>query len=115
MLRMYISRVDLAATYADWEQRQLRGQQRFGEVFLQDTQQYVPLRGGPLRGSGKVENQGKQVSWESYSNRGYPYGVRQFNVQFSKYTTPNTGPHWDKKAQGIHYQGWVTEVEGALR
>ena len=114
MIHAYINKVDLAPTYADWKQRHIRGQLVFGQVFLRDTQRYVPLKDGPLRSSGAVENGGKQVSWESYSNRGYPYGVRQYKTQFSNYTTPGTGPNWDKKAQGIHFQGWVSEVKGAL-
>lgn len=114
LISMRISEVDLTLTRAEWEQRQKSGQQTFGNAVLRDTQRYVPLKDGPLRGSGSVENGGKQVSWESYSKRGYPYGVRQFNVQFSNYTTSGTGPNWDKKAQGIHFQGWVSEVKGAL-
>lgn len=108
-----IKEIDLKPTKEDLEQRVKRGQLAFGGMFLRDAQPYVPLRDGPLRGSGTVSGDGKQVSWESYSYQGYPYGLLQFNTQFQRYTTPGTGPRWDLKAEGNHREKWVSEL-GAI-
>lgn len=108
-----IKEIDLKPTKEDLEQRVKRGQRAFGGMFLRDAQPYVPLKDGPLRGSATVRGDGKQVSWESYSYQGYPYGVLQFNTQFQNYTTPGTGPRWDLKAEGNHREKWVAEL-GAI-
>lgn len=113
-MKFRIKSIDLRNTEEDLKERHRRGQQKFGEIFLKDAQPFVPLEFGPLRGSSLVENGGKQVSWEIYSDRGFPYGVQQFYTQYSNYTTPGTGPRWDEQAKANHYQSWVQQIKGVM-
>ena len=113
--RMRIRKVDLAPS-----KRELGDKVKRGEAYLvpqvgKDSNNYVPLKDGQLRASMTPDVSKKQVTWESRSSRGYPYGVRQYENQFSNYTTANTGPYWDKKAAGIHMSAWIKGTEGAMR
>lgn len=115
-MRIFVKDVQLEPTIEDLRDRVLRGQTFLVNQAGRDMNRYVPLKYGPLRGSMKPDPGAKQVSWEVYApSNGYPYGVLQYHTQFSNYTTPNTGPFWDKKAAGIHMQAWIKGTEAAMR
>lgn len=65
-----------------------------------DMQRYVPMEFGPLRSSGNV------VDYETIVWNQTPYAAVQYYTQFQNYTTPGTGPHWDKVATGNHMRDW---------
>lgn len=115
LISISIKEIDLVPTEEDLNRRIERGQRAFGGMVVRDATNYVPQLDGGLRGSGKSENGGKQATWESYSPRGYPYGVLQFYTQFPNYTTGGTGPRWDLKATGLHSSAWVNELGGIMK
>ncbi|QBX13967.1 minor capsid protein [Streptococcus cristatus] len=55
---------------------------------------YIPMRGGDLRASGRVESNG-DVSYNTVYARAHFYGTNGI-VVFRRYTTPGTGKRWDK-------------------
>lgn len=115
IIRIRIRDIDLAPTKEDLNQRIDRGQRAFAGMVVRDATNFVPMRDGDLRESGKSENGGKQATWESYSPKGYPYGVLQFYTQFPNYTTGGTGSRWDLKATGLHSSAWVSELGGKMK
>ena len=73
---------------------------QFTTQAFADMQRYVPLRDGPLRGSGRVVNH-ETIQWGNLV-----YAPVQYYTQFVNYTTPGTGPYWDKVATGNHMSDW---------
>lgn len=72
----------------------------YTEQAFKDMQRYVPMEFGPLRSSGSV------VDHETIVWSGLVYAPVQYYTQFQNYTTPGTGPHWDKVASGNHMRSW---------
>lgn len=66
----------------------------------EQMQPYVPKEFGPLRGS-KVVQDYETLVWD-----GLVYAPIQYYTQFQNYTTPGTGPYWDKVASGNHMTDW---------
>lgn len=75
---------------------------------FEDMQPYVPLEFGPLRESGSVVDHETIVWMEAQ------YAAVQYYTQFQNYTTPGTGPYWDKVASGNHMSGWEKAYLGGL-
>lgn len=67
---------------------------------FRDMQPYVPMEFGDLRASGHV------VDHETIEWGGLVYVPVQYYTQFQNYTTPGTGPYWDKVASGNHMSSW---------
>jgi hypothetical protein len=55
---------------------------------------HIPMRGGALRASGRIESNG-DISYNIVYARAHFYGTNGI-VIFRKYTTPGTGKRWDK-------------------
>ncbi|MCY7144195.1 minor capsid protein [Streptococcus gordonii] len=55
---------------------------------------YIPLRGGPLRASGRIEANG-DISYNTVYARAHFYGTNWI-VVFRRYRTPGTGKRWDR-------------------
>ncbi len=67
---------------------------------FEDMQPYIPMEFGDLRASGRVEDH-ETITWGELV-----YGPVQYYTQFQNYTTPGTGPYWDKVASGNHMTAW---------
>lgn len=68
--------------------------------LLIESDRYVPRRQGTLRQSGRVSNDGGSVIWDTpYAHYQY-MGVSKLGKTGWNYTTPGTGPKWDKKVKG---------------
>ena len=80
---------------------------------LADMNQYVPRREGDLQTSGHVASNKEQLIWDT------PYASSQYRggntkATFRHYTTPGTGPYWDKVARANHMSDWKQAwVKGA--
>ena len=91
------------------------GRYAVANQVLADSNNYVPALDHHLRPSGIAQPDGKAVTWNT------PYAKAQFYGKVGKggypvknYTTPGTGPRWDKKAKGIHMKDWERAfVKGA--
>lgn len=92
-----------------------RGRYALANQALADMNKFVPKDQTPLRLTGNVSGDGKEVTWNT------PYAKAQFYGRVGKggypvinYTTPGTGPRWDEKAKGIHMKAWKNAfVKGA--
>lgn len=74
-----------------------------------DMNRYVPMLTGDLRNQSSIGIDGKSVHYNE------PYARVQYHTQFSKYTTPGTGPYWDEKAKAIHGGSWARVVKNAMK
>ncbi len=74
-----------------------------------DNDQYVPRLSSDLANHSHVTSDNKQIVYTE------PYARKQYHTQFSKYTTPRTGPYWDRKAKSIHGQSWVNVTKNAMK
>lgn len=80
-----------------------------------DMEPFVPLRDGNLRGSGHVS--GSKIIYNTVYARAQFYGSsynKHRSFKFSKYTTPGTGPRWDKKATALYGKQWADKGKEAM-
>lgn len=85
-----------------------KGRYALANQVLADSDQFVPRKSGNLRMSVSVAMDAKSITYHQ------KYARRHYRNQFSNYTTPGTGPHWDKKASGIYGKQWSNAfVRGA--
>ena len=73
-----------------------KGQYALANQVYADMNNYVPALDYDLRNQSSIASDNKSI----YYN--VPYARKQFYTQFQNYTTPGTGPRWDKKAKSIH-------------
>ncbi|EPB3092478.1 minor capsid protein [Enterococcus faecium] len=75
------------------------------------NENFVPMRSQYLRDASFVESDGSQISWVSvYAMAQYHGGfTNRFGtvVVFSNYTTPGTGPYWDREAKPLFISSWI--------
>ena len=84
-----------------------RGKIAVASKILLDNEQYIPLRGGKLRASGRIVGQGDAVDGTVYARAQF-YGSNGI-VTFRRYTTPGTGRRWDQVATRNHAEEWARE------
>lgn len=77
-----------------------RGRYAFGNQALADMNPFVPKKDNNLRQSGHLSHDGSKILYEM------PYARKQFYVPARKYSTPGTGPRWDKKARALNLPAW---------
>ena len=88
--------------------------------FFQDTcykkmDKYVPLRDGDLRTNVDMSNPNYIIYETPYARYQY-YGIREDGThQVSHYTTPGTGPYWDKRMWSAEGQDVLRQVENYMR
>lgn len=69
-----------------------------------------PPHAGALRESQAISRDGSDISWNT------PYARRMFYGSSGwHYTTPGTGPHWDKKATAMYASKWTNAFKKGLR
>lgn len=85
-----------------------RGKIAVASKILLDNEQYIPLRGGDLRASGRIVGQGDAVVYGTVYARAQFYGSNGI-VTFRRYTTPGTGKRWDQVATSKHAEEWARE------
>lgn len=83
-----------------------RGKIAVASQILLDNEQYIPLRGGDLRASGRIVGQGDAVVYGTVYARAQFYGLNGI-VTFRRYTTPGTGKRWDQVATHNHAEEWA--------
>ncbi|GGP16233.1 minor capsid protein [Oceanobacillus neutriphilus] len=85
-----------------------RGQYALANQGLADMNPFIPFKDGALSGTGAVDADGKEITWNT------PYARKMFYMYMHNYTTPGTGPRWDNKASGIHMKDWLNAfIKGA--
>ena len=87
-----------------------RVQKFFTNTCYKHMDKYVPQDNGDLRTI--VDIQPDSITYESNYARYQYYGVREDGThQVHNYTTPGTGPYWDKRMVSAEMQDVVKEVQ----
>ena len=82
-----------------------RAENGLGEQVTKDMFPYVP------KGKTKKLSKGVWNGGSKSANYNVPYAKAQFNAPGGwKYSTPGTGPRWDKKAKAKHGKQWAARV-----
>ncbi|PIC65486.1 capsid protein [Sporosarcina sp. P13] len=74
-----------------------------------DSNIYVPKLSSDLRNQSTIAIDGKSIIWSTV------YARRQYYNYGAKFTTPGTGPKWDRKALAIHGNQWTAIVKAAMK
>lgn len=86
----------------------LVGRRSVANQAMADMNQFVPAKEFILRNTVTLDIDGGAINYNT------PYAQKQYKIQHKKYTTPGTGPYWDKKAKGIYMDDWTKAfVNGA--
>ena len=87
-----------------------RVQKFFTNTCYKHMDKYVPQRDGNLRTI--VDIQSDSITYEQEYAKYQYYGMRKDGSHVVKnYTTPGTGPYWDKKMVSAEMQDVVKEVQ----
>ena len=87
-----------------------RVQKFFTNTCYKHIDKYVPMDEGNLRINANVK--ADSITYESPYARYQYYGVREDGSRPVKnYTTPGTGPYWDKRMVSAEMQDVVKEVQ----
>lgn len=85
---------------------------RLSSAVLSDSNRFIPMDTGVLKASGRLENQNKQVSWNT------PYAHRVYNLAESsikKQKNPNAKPKWFEWAKALNIKGWIDIVQKTIK
>ena len=87
-------------------------QARLSSAVLTDSNRFVPMDAGVLKASGRIENQNKQVSWNTpYAHRVYNLGETSIKTQ----KNPNAKPKWFEWAKSLNIKGWTEIVQKTMK
>ncbi|MBR1653678.1 MAG: capsid protein [Clostridia bacterium] len=87
-----------------------RVQKFFTNTCYKHMDKYVPKDEGNLRTIVDIEND--SITYESPYARYQYYGMRDDGTHVVKnYTTPGTGPYWDKRMVSAEMQDVVKEIQ----
>ena len=87
-----------------------RVQQFFTNTCYKHMDKYVPMNEGNLRIN--VDIKSDSITYESPYARYQYYGIRgDGTYQVNNYTTPGTGPYWDKRMVSAEIDDVVEEVQ----
>lgn len=81
--------------------------------MLKDMQPFVPSDTGVLQQTGVISADKTALIWNTPYARAQFYGTNGKAV-FKNYTTPGTGPRWDKRAKSLYMSDWVKAFERGL-
>lgn len=90
-----------------------RVQKFFTITCYKHMNKYVPMDDGNLRTNVSIDD--NSITYESPYARYQYYGVREDGThQVHNYTTPGTGPYWDKRMVSAEMQDIVKEVQNYI-
>lgn len=82
-----------------------RGRIAMASQMMLDMDQYIPMRGGPLRASASMSSSGDAIHYNTVYARAHYYGTNGI-VTFKRYTTPGTGKDWLTPAKEANLESW---------
>lgn len=100
---------DLGGVKAKADRMVKLGQYALVNQVHADSNLYAPLLSSDLRNQSTIAIDGKSIIWN------VPYARRQYWNYGAKFTTPGTGPKWDRKALAIHGNQWTAIVKAAMK
>jgi len=87
-------------------------QVRLSSAVLTDSNRFIPMDTGVLKASGRLENDNKQVAWNT------PYAHRVYNLAETSIKTqknPNAKPKWFEWAKALNIKGWMEIVQKTIK
>lgn len=91
-----------------------RVQKYFTKRCADYMDQYIPKDKGNLRLIKDIQS--NYIVYESPYARYQYYGVRGDGThQVENYTTPGTGPYWDKRMWSVHRDDIIEEVQNEIK
>lgn len=81
-----------------------RGKHALALQAMEDMNQFVPYKKGPLRSKTHVDSDNSIIYQAPYAKAQF-YGSNG-KATFSKYSTPGTGKRWDLKAKSMFMDSW---------
>ena len=87
-------------------------QLRISTAVLGDSNRFIPMDTGILKASGRLENNNKQVAWNT------PYAHRVYNLDESnirKNKNPNAKPRWFEWAKSLNLKNWLLIAERTIK
>lgn len=90
-------------------------QYRVSAAVLSDSNRFIPMDTGVLKASGRLENENKQVAWNTpYAHR--VYNLAENNIRQQK--NPNAKPKWFEWAKSLNIKNWIElarkTIEGGM-
>lgn len=102
-------KVDLSRIEKKFSGTQMeRVQYSLANKIIKDTERFVPMREGHLRGNVSLLSSGQTIRY------GISYATYQYYKKYRNYTTPGTGPHWDMVAKGKYLSSWRNLVKNGI-
>ena len=90
-----------------------RVQKFFTNTCYKHMDKYVPMDEGNLRANVSINND--SITYESPYARYQYYGIREDGThEVKNYTTPGTGPYWDKRMVSAEMEDIVREVQSYI-
>lgn len=90
-----------------------RVQKFFTNTCYKHMDKYVPMDEGNLRSNVSINND--SITYESPYARYQYYGIREDGThEVKNYTTPGTGPYWDKRMVSAEMEDIVREVQNYI-
>lgn len=80
-----------------------RGRYALANQMLADMDPFIPRKEGDLRTAVSISMDGRKIYYHM------PYANKMFKRRAKNYTTPGTGPRWDRRAAEKYGFNW-TEV-----
>lgn len=77
-----------------------RGRYALANQMLADMDQFVPRKEGDLRTAVSISLDGRKIYYHM------PYANKMFRKRARNYTTPGTGPRWDRRAADKYGFNW---------
>lgn len=95
--------VKYQSPFGDYAQKKEFAQYMLANQVRGDSEPFVPKKRGDLRAAVTVSSDNTELIYNmNYARRHYfVYSSKGFN-----YTTPGTGPRWDRKAAAQHGNKW---------
>ena len=87
-------------------------QRKAVSVCRRHMEKYVPKRTGRLRR--EATETPNSIIYDSIGDNDYHYAGRQYSTQFNHYTTPGTGPYWDKRMWSAEGQDVIRELQNYI-
>ncbi|APS41316.1 Phage minor capsid protein [Weissella jogaejeotgali] len=107
-IHLNVGDVDQLLSHANKQKAKLDLTSQMGK----DMEKYVPLRKGDLRANLTITPD--RLSYGEVYARAQFYGTNGI-VSFHNYTTPGTGPRWDRKASKDYMDSWIDTFKRGLR
>jgi len=91
-----------------------KAQKFFTETCYKHMDKYVPKDNGDLRTI--VDIQANSITYEQEYAKYQYYGVREDGThKVNHYTTPGTGPYWDRRMWSAESEDVIREVQDYIR